>query len=61
MTSNIDIYQTANELIKQHGDDAPIHAAMWAVELFDAGLENRKGPSGLVRISAGSWLITTTF
>jgi len=27
MTSNIDIYQTANELIKQHGDDAPIHAA----------------------------------
>ena len=37
MTANIDIYQTANELIKQHGDDAPIHAAMRADELLDAG------------------------
>ena len=37
MTSNIDIYQTANELIKQHGEDAPIHAAMRADELLDAG------------------------
>jgi len=27
MTSSLDIYQTANELIKQHGDDAPIHTA----------------------------------
>jgi len=26
MNSDLDIYQTANELIKQHGDDAPIHA-----------------------------------
>ena len=33
MTSPIDIYQTANELIKQHGEDAPIHAAMRADEL----------------------------
>ena len=32
-----DIYRTANELIKQHGDDAPIHAAMRADELLDAG------------------------
>ena len=23
MTANIDFYQTANELIKQHGEDAP--------------------------------------
>jgi hypothetical protein len=30
MTSNIDIYQTANELIKQHGEYAPIHTAMRA-------------------------------
>ena len=37
MTSDIDIYLTANELIKQHGDDAPIHAAMRAYELLDAG------------------------
>ena len=27
MATPTDIYQTANELIKQHGDDAPIHAA----------------------------------
>jgi hypothetical protein len=37
MTSNLDIYRTANELINQHGDDAPIHAAMRADELLDAG------------------------
>ncbi len=30
MTPNIDIYQTANELIKQHGEDAPIHAVIQA-------------------------------
>ena len=28
MVDGLDIYLTANELIKQHGDDAPIHAAM---------------------------------
>ena len=28
MTSDLDIYRTANELIKQHGEDAPIQAAM---------------------------------
>ena len=37
MNSDINIYQTANELIKQHGEDAPIHAAMRADELLDAG------------------------
>ena len=37
MTPNIDIYQTANELIKEHGEDAPIHVAMRADELLDAG------------------------
>jgi hypothetical protein len=35
--SKIDIYRTANELIKQHCEDAPIHAAMRADELLDAG------------------------
>jgi hypothetical protein len=34
---NIDIYQTDNELIKQHDEDAPIHAAMRADDLLDAG------------------------
>ncbi|MBL6948733.1 MAG: hypothetical protein ISR51_08655 [Rhodospirillales bacterium] len=37
MTSPKDIYRTANELIRQHGTDAPIHAAMRADELLDAG------------------------
>ena len=37
MTDDKDIYRAANELIKQHGDDAPIHAAMRADELLEAG------------------------
>ena len=28
MTSDLDIYRSARALIKQHGPDAPIHAAM---------------------------------
>ncbi len=36
MTSSLDIYRTANELIKQHGENAPIHAAMRAEELLEA-------------------------
>ena len=30
----LDIYTSANELIKQHGEDAPIHAAMRHDELL---------------------------
>ncbi len=37
MISDLDIYRAANELIKQHGDEAPIHAAMKADELLEAG------------------------
>ncbi len=37
MTSDIDIYRSAHLLIKCHGDDAPIHAAMRADKLMDAG------------------------
>ncbi len=37
MTSDSDIYRSANELIKQHGDAADIKAAMRADELMDAG------------------------
>ena len=36
MASNIDIYQTANELIRQHDEDAPTHAAMRVDELLEA-------------------------
>ncbi len=37
MTSELDIYRSANELINQHGEEAPIEAAMRADELMEAG------------------------
>ncbi len=37
MTSDLDIYRSANELIEQHGEDAPIEAAMRADECLAAG------------------------
>ena len=37
MTSDLDIYRSAQALVKQHGQDAPIHAAMRADELLEAG------------------------
>ena len=37
MTSDLDIYRSANELIEQHGDAADIEAAMRADELMEAG------------------------
>ncbi len=37
MTSDLDIYRTANVLVKKHGADAPTHAAMRADELLEAG------------------------
>ena len=37
MTSDLDTYRSAHELIKQHGDTADIEAAMRADELMEAG------------------------
>ena len=37
MTSDLDIYRSANVLVKQHGQDAPIHAAMQADGMLDKG------------------------
>ncbi len=37
MTSDLDIYRSAAALIKQHGQDAPIHAAMRADAMLEAG------------------------
>ena len=37
MPSEIDIYRTANLLVKQHGEDAPIHAAMRADAMLEKG------------------------
>ena len=37
MTSDLDIYRSAQVLVKQHGEDAPIHAAMRADAMLDKG------------------------
>ncbi len=34
---DLDIYRSAQVLVKRHGQDAPIHAAMRADELLEAG------------------------
>ncbi len=37
MTPDLDIYRAANLLVKRHGEDAPIHAAMRADAMLDKG------------------------
>ncbi len=37
MIPDIDIYRSANLLVKHHGQDAPIHAAMRSDALLEAG------------------------
>ncbi len=37
MTSDRDIYRSANLLMQQHGQDAPVHAAMRADAMLEAG------------------------
>ncbi len=37
MIPDLDIYRSANLLVKRHGQDAPIEAAMRADELLEAG------------------------
>ncbi len=37
MTSDLDIYRAANEPVKQHGEDAPIEAAMRAGAMLEVG------------------------
>ncbi len=37
MILDLDIYRSANVLIREHGEDAPIHASMRADELLEAG------------------------
>ncbi len=38
MAPDLDIYRSANLLVKQHGEDAPIHAAMRAARRYRLGL-----------------------
>ncbi len=37
MTSDLDIYRSANILVKRHGQDAPIEAAMRADAMLETG------------------------
>ncbi len=37
MTSDLDIYRSANLLVKQHGKDAQVHAAMRADAMLEEG------------------------
>ncbi len=37
MIPDLDIYRSANLLVKRHGQDAPIHAAMWADAMLESG------------------------
>ncbi len=56
--SDLDIYRSAQVLVKRHGQDAPIHAAMRADAMLDKGdLEGcapdtritRTAPDGVTR------------
>ncbi len=47
MIPDLDIYRSANLLVKQHGDDAPIEAAMRAPDSFSAP---RPAPEGSVLV-----------
>ncbi len=51
MTSDLDIYRSAPELIKQYGDAADIEAAMRADELMEAG--DMEGRAVWLRIVKG--------
>ena len=37
MITDLDMYRAANVLVKRHGEDAPIHAAMQVDALLEAG------------------------
>jgi hypothetical protein len=47
---NIDIYRTANLLIQQYGEEAPVHAAMKADEMLAQGnLDGKAVWLGVIR------------
>ena len=43
MVTDLDIYRSAKLLIDQHGDEAPIHAAMQVDAMLDAGDKEGRG------------------
>jgi hypothetical protein len=48
VASDLDIYRSANILLREHGEDAPIEAAMRADALLEAG--DMEGHAVWVRI-----------
>ena len=52
MPAEIDIYRAAKLLVDRHSEDAPIHAAMRADELMDAG--DMDGRAVWLRIKAAA-------
>ena len=57
MIPDLDIYRAATVIIKRYGEDAPIHAAMRADAMLEAGdLEtNIAGGGGVAGDGAGGW------
>ncbi len=59
MIPDLDIYRTANLLAQQHGEDAPIHAAMRADAMpslmAGAGLEGADSVFGSTRSCGCLW------
>ncbi len=37
MIRDLDIYRSANVLIREHGEDAALDAATWAIAMLDKG------------------------
>ena len=50
MVSDLDIYRAADALIKKHGDEAPLVAAMKADKMLEAG--DMEGKAVWIRILA---------
>ncbi len=50
MPDEIDIYRSAKLLIDQHGEDAPVFAAMQADKCLEGGdLDGKAGGMGVIR------------
>jgi hypothetical protein len=58
MVAELDVYRTAQVLIRQHGADAPIHAAMRHDALLERG--DLEGASVWKRVLAAVGVLLTT-
>ncbi len=54
MIADLDIYHTANLLIRQHGQDAPIHAAMRADAMLEKGDPDGYGEGRATQAAGGA-------